>query len=110
VSFEQKIPFRLIPLIFIAAAACSGLSRQARAAITVLDYYRMGEDDTGLVQQGAATGTTRDSVGTNHLSLPGAPVYENDTSSSAAAHVGSSFSLDFLSGGAYGIAPALHPL
>ena len=68
----------------------------AQAAINVLDFYRMGENDPGLVQQGAVAGTTKDSVGTNHLTLPGLPIYAEDSASAAATHVGSSFSLDFL--------------
>src|SRR5260370_41595342 len=91
---------RHIALVCIADVLAA--SPSARAAITVLDFYRMGEDDSGLVQQGAATSSTSDSAGTNPLSLPGAPTYTTDVAPGAAAHVGSSFSLYFFTAGVYG--------
>ena len=63
-KFAMKVPrFLKLPIFcLLLALLCSS----APAAITVLDYYRLGEDDPGATNGGYAFGT-RDSAGTNDL-------------------------------------------
>src|SRR6266571_2180739 len=74
----------------------------APAAVTVVDYYRLGEDDPGAVNNGYMT-STRDSVGTKNLTVAGAPFWSTDVSASASTHAASVFSFQFFGGGPYGL-------
>src|SRR5262245_1452568 len=69
-------------------------SLNTRAAVTVLNYYRMGEGDPGALP-GIAASTTSDQAGSNPLPLSGSPVYASDVASQAASQVSSTLSLDF---------------
>lgn len=84
---------------------------EAISNLTVLDYYRMGDDDPGVPPAGGAVFTgTKDSVGTNHLSAIGAPFWSQDVSSTASSRAGSSYSLWFFGGGPYATASLLTTL
>src|SRR5215468_9860900 len=91
--------FLKLPILcLLLAVLCSS----ARASITVLDYYRLGEDDPGAAS-GADFTSTRDDVRTNHLTVFDAPFWTTDVSSAASAHTASVFSMQFFQGGPYGI-------
>jgi len=83
---------------WLAGILLFATSPLAQADITVLHYYRMGEDDPGVVQQGATTSQTRDSVGTNDLTLIGGLPYSTNVSAVAQARVDSDFSVNFGAG------------
>src|SRR5688572_30734106 len=88
--------------LFLALACigvCAFATLETRAAVTVINHYRMGENDPGAVSDGVATNTL-DSVGTNHLLTVNAPVYSTNVSAEAATGLGSAFSMNFSSGGA----------
>src|SRR5437899_12405791 len=72
---------------WLAGILLCATSPLAQAEITVLHYYRMGEDDPGVVQQGATASLTRDSVGTNDLTLIGGLPYSTNVSPVAQAQV-----------------------
>ena len=72
------------------------VASSAPAALTVQNYYRLGEADPGAVP-GAATNTL-DSVGGKHLGVSNAPLYSADVSSEAALRLGSALSMNFSSG------------
>src|SRR6266576_1410345 len=69
------------------------------AAITVADYWRMGE---GEGVNGTAISTTADIVGGKTLTLPGGPICKSAVSSAASSNVGSTLGLDFFTSGVYG--------
>lgn len=99
----MKTPgFLKLILCLSLAVLCSS----ARATITVLDYYRLGEDDPGATNNGFAFGT-RDSAGTNDLvASPGLPAtWYNYVSAAASNHTASVFSCYFGGNPFYG--PAL---
>ena len=72
-----------------------------RASFTVLDYWRMGENDPAAVSGGGCTNTI-DVIGgrtlTNTPSLSAYPTYTNDVAATAAADTGSQLALQ-MSGG-----------
>ncbi len=86
-------------LRFTLLLACA-LAWSARAAVTVVSYYRLGEADPGAVNGGVIT-TAVDSAGANHLAVSGAPVWTNDVSAAATANTASSLSASF-AGSQYG--------
>jgi hypothetical protein len=86
--------FQLLLLALLAATP-------ARAAFTVLDYWRMGENDPRAVSGGSCTNITDGAGGltltnTPHLSVY--PVYTNSVSATAAAATGSQLALQFTAG------------
>lgn len=70
------------------------LSPCARAVVTTLLWYRLGENDPGAGPGVTATNTI-DSSGLYPLSVSGPAVYSSDVASSAASHVESSLSIQF---------------
>lgn len=70
------------------------LSPCARAVVTTLLWYRMGENDPGAGPGITATNTI-DSSGLFPLPVSGPAVYLSDVASSAAVHVESSLSIQF---------------
>jgi hypothetical protein len=100
----KKLCVLIVALAGLALNFC--FAPAARAAITVLNYYRLGEDDPGAVNNGYMSRTT-DSVGTNDLTVVGAPFWSTDVSTAASSHCASVFSFQFFSGGPYGITTKL---
>ncbi len=70
---------------------------QARATITILDYWHLGDNDPGAVSGGAVTNLI-DSAGAQNLTVQGTATYTNDISATAAARTGSSLSVAFTNG------------
>jgi sugar lactone lactonase YvrE len=70
---------------------------QARATITILDYWHLGDNDPGAVSGGAVTNLI-DSAGAQNLTAQGTATYTNDVSTTAAARTGSSLSVAFTNG------------
>ncbi len=66
----------------------------ARATVTSLVWYHLGEADAGALNGGPATNTI-DSVSTNNLTFSSNAVYSSDVSASAAAHAASSLAVVF---------------
>ena len=71
------------------------LSPHAYGAITVIDYYRLGEADAGAANGATVNATTADSVGTKPLSRIGSPTYTNAVSADAALHTASQLGVSF---------------
>lgn len=85
------VPFRcLLGLAFAALLAID-----ARAAVTNVAWYRLGENDPGGNSGLAVTNTTTDLAGTKHLKQFGSPFYTNAVSSGASNRVGSSLAVQF---------------
>ncbi len=84
----------------------------AQAAFTVLDYWHMGENDSGA-NSGTGCTNTIDIIGgrtlTNTPNLSAYPTYTNDISMSAATNTGSQFALR-LNGGQYATGDVLPSL
>jgi len=76
------------------------------AAVSVLDYYRLGEDDPGALDNDFMFSTT-DSVGNKNLAVVGGPFWSTDVAGSARGHTASVFSFQFFQGGPYGITSVL---
>ncbi|HXF09483.1 MAG TPA: LamG-like jellyroll fold domain-containing protein, partial [Desulfuromonadaceae bacterium] len=74
-----------------------------RATVTVVDYWRMGENDASHTP-GTVTTSTIDPFGGRTFSLPGGPAYNTVSSSTATVDTGSSSCMFFFSG-TYGLAP-----
>ncbi len=89
--------------IFLVLACVFGTARPAPAAINVLSYWRMGENDSAAASGAACTGTV-DSVGGNNLTFFGSAFYSNNVAVSAFAETGSSLSVNFSTPGTYGLA------
>ncbi len=89
--------FIFLVLVFFVLSATP-----ARAAISVLDYWRMGESDPGA-NPGVTITNTIDSVGTNHLVMSGLPVYSADVALAAATLARSSLSANFTGTSGYGL-------
>ena len=66
----------------------------ARATITVLNYWRMGEADAGAVTGGTPVNAT-DSVGSHTLKYSGSALYSTNVAPSASAHAGSDLCVSF---------------
>ncbi len=64
------------------------------AAINVVSYWRLGENDPGAASGVTAT-TAVDSAGTKNLKFQGNARYTNDVATTAASHTGSSLSVNF---------------
>ncbi|MDB6109253.1 MAG: Fibronectin type domain protein, partial [Pedosphaera sp.] len=77
--------------------------------VTPLHYYHLGENDPGAAA-GGTTASTRDSIGTQHLSVFGSPAYAADVSSLATQHADSSLSLNFSNGASYATGPLVSTL
>ena len=88
----------ILPLSLTLAMTFAGLN--ARAAIVVRDYYRLGENDPGATDGGAITNAI-DIAWTKNLAIIGTPRWTNDVSVAAAAHTGS-FRSAYFSGSSYG--------
>lgn len=102
--FRSPRPFGLRVLLLLAISL---VAVRAGAAVTTLDWYRMGETENGT--PGAFANSTPDSVGGNTLTLVGAPFYSADVGATAFAGTGSQRSLDFFPGntGVFGQATLL---
>src|SRR6185436_1111760 len=87
-----RYPRACIAAAILALDLC--LTATAPAAVTVLDYYRLGEDDPGA-QNGGYMSATTDSVGNNDLTVVGAPFWSSDVSPAASSHAASVFSFQF---------------
>jgi predicted outer membrane repeat protein len=91
--FINRLASRILTFLFLLLAASS-----ARATITVLDYWHMGENDLGPVA-GNYCSNIVDSVGGNNLTNADAlnyfGVYTNGVSPSAAAETGSTVAVVF---------------
>ena len=79
-------------LFLLLLFAFSGAS--SHAAVTVLNYWRLGENDPGAAAGATATNTT-DSAGSVNLQFQGNASYASDVASAAANHTGSSLSVNF---------------
>lgn len=99
----QRNPRRCLWLFLFFLQIFSGTS--SRAAITVVSYWRLGENDPGATNGVTATNTV-DIAGTNNLQFHGTAQYTNDVAAIAANHTGSSLSINFTNG-AYAINPLI---
>src|SRR4026209_1962992 len=81
---------------------------EAWSAVTVLDYYRLGEADPGAVNNGVMAVTT-DSSGRSNLTVVGSPSYSTNVSSDAFT-VASALSFNSSAGAAYGYTTVLTPV
>lgn len=77
------------------------------SALTVVDYWRMGDNDPN-VTPGVAL-TTTDNTGGRTITLSGDPQYSTSVSPKAAARTRSRVSMQFVNG-SYGIAPVVPAL
>lgn len=80
--------------LFVISSLVLLLSPCARAVVTTLLWYRLGENDPGA-NPGIAATNTIDTTGTNPLPVFGQATYSSDVADSASAHVGSSLSMQF---------------
>src|SRR5262245_27701316 len=78
-TFRQA-SFRSLVAWFVALFLC--LVCSAQGAITVQNYYRLGEEDEGAANGGVIT-TSKDSVGNKHLTAVNSPTYTNDVAAAA---------------------------
>jgi sugar lactone lactonase YvrE len=69
----------------------------ADAAVTVLHYWRMGEDDSGATAGGISSNTV-DMVGGLTLTNSNSPLYSSSVSLAAGVHTGSTLCLQFPAG------------
>ncbi len=76
------------------------------AAVTTISHYRLGDDEVGVFE-GCCPGSARDSAGTNHLVVTGAPFWSADVATSAATKADSAWSYRLFQGGPYALAPSL---
>ena len=67
----------------------------APAAITGLDYYRLGDADPGATAGNTGNSTTTDSVGTSNLTRNGSPTYSSNVPFSSISGASNSLSLSF---------------
>jgi len=63
----------------------------SRAAITVLDYYRLGETEPGAANSGVIT-NANDSTGLKNLTVMGGPLWSSNVSVEAASSLSARFS------------------
>jgi alpha-tubulin suppressor-like RCC1 family protein len=91
----QRLPRFNILLFLFVLSVFPGAS--SHAAVTVLNYWRLGESDPGATNGVTATNTV-DSVGTNNLTFTGTPWYTNDVAATALSHTASSLSVNFTNG------------
>jgi hypothetical protein len=75
------------------------------AAVTTVNYWRMGENDPNVTPGTAST--TREFVWNNTLTFHGGPLYDQNVSAAATAHCGSSYSVHFFGTSEYATAAAL---
>jgi len=90
---------------FLASAALAVtfhavLVPSARAMVTPVSYWRMGENQGA--QDGTPLLTTADAVGGNTLTLLGGPTCSSNVAPAAASNVGSTLGLDFFASGTFG--------
>ncbi|HEV2454382.1 MAG TPA: FG-GAP-like repeat-containing protein [Verrucomicrobiae bacterium] len=78
-------------LVFIFVLLIFGGAVRVHATVTVVDYWRLGENDPGAVAGAVATNTT-DSVGSKPLAIQGNARYANDV---PAGNPGSLLSINF---------------
>src|SRR5262245_23198603 len=88
-------------LTLIALIAALLAAPGVRAAITVNNYWRMGENDPGASTGGSASNTV-DNVGGTTLFLSGNPLWQPVVASSASTNTGSGTCIDFSTNGTYG--------
>ena len=67
----------------------------ARAGVTNVAWYRLGENDPGAASGLAVTNTTTDFIGSNHLKQYGSPLYTDDVSAGASSGAGSVLAVNF---------------
>lgn len=77
--------------MLLAGLGLSVATMHARATISVLNQWHLGEADTGAVVGGAGAASTVDSVGTSNLNKFGTPTYSSDV----APGIGSGLSMVF---------------
>lgn len=82
-------------MMLVSAASALVFPMLAPAAVTPIAYYRLGEADPGASAGTLGQNPTRDSAGTFDLARNGTPTYSSNVSSTAAANVGSTLSMDF---------------
>src|SRR5271167_3340857 len=85
---------RILVGVLIALAWLALSAAPARATITVVSYWRMGENDPGATAGATATATT-DSVGSHKLTCSGQALYSTDVSPAALVHTDSMLSVNF---------------
>lgn len=80
-----------IALITIIAGSIA----TAQGAVSVLDYYRLGDSDPAAVAGNVGNTNTVDSVGSNDLTISGTPSYSSDVPFSDISGVSNSLSMSF---------------
>ena len=90
----KKLYLRAV-FIFWIFLICSAFGDKCSATITVLDYYRMGDNDPGAISGSACNSTTIDSVGTKNLTKGNSPSYSSDVESSTVSGTQNRFSIAF---------------
>jgi hypothetical protein len=68
---------------------------QLNAAVTVLNYYRMGESDSGATAGNLCNNATIDSIGTKNLVKGNGPTYSSDIASAFVGGVANNLSVSF---------------
>ena len=74
-----------------------GATAQTNAAVTVLDYYKLGDNDSGAVAGNVGNSTTTDSAGSSNLTRTGSPTYSSDVPFSSIGGSPNTFSMLFSS-------------
>src|SRR5437899_12808290 len=88
ISSSTAVKLRLCLVFAITFAAC------ARATMTNIAWYRLGENDPGAASGQVVNSTTKDFIGTNDLKRFGSPTYTNSVSADA-AKLGSTLAVRF---------------
>ncbi len=88
-------------LAVLVSLGAGGWSAPARADVTTIAYYRLGEDDTGAHPGEPTQPVTRDHTGVFDLTRQGSQTtnsgsYSSDVAAAAALHTGSSLSMRFV--------------
>src|SRR5258706_6331862 len=92
----------ILIVVTLFAGLSLALPRAATAAINVVSYWRMGENDPGAVP-GTTGANVTDSIGSRNLTFSGPALYSTDVAAAASAHTGSSLSVNLSAAGAYGL-------
>ena len=77
------------------ALAAMMLSSPVYGAITVIDYYRLGEADAAATNGATVDAASTDSAGARNLARVGSPTYTYAVSIDAALHAGSQLAVSF---------------
>src|SRR5687767_1571112 len=80
---HARLMVSITRIVLGCLAAVCAVPLGANAAITVLNHYRLGENDPGAINGGTFT-TMKDSAGGVDLTVDGTPLWTNDVSAPVA--------------------------